>query len=183
VQSRERLAGLGYREIALDHFALPSDAHWQATQAGTLHRNFMGFTTHATQPLLGLGVSAIGEAGDAYAQNEKELQPWQERVARGELPLHRGHMLDAEDRVLRQHILNIMTRFRTGWSSPAMQCDYLAEVPGRLVEMARDGLLELRADGLAVTEAGRPYLRNVCMAFDARLTRRSPNRELFSRTA
>jgi hypothetical protein len=94
-RSRERLEREGYREIGLDHFALETDSLWQAARDGKMHRNFMGYTPLFTQPLLGLGASSIGDAGDAFAQNEKELQAYQERIARGELPIQRGHVLDA----------------------------------------------------------------------------------------
>ena len=33
--------------------------------------------------MIGLGVSSIGDAGDAFAQNEKDLQRYQERIALG----------------------------------------------------------------------------------------------------
>ncbi|MFM2288811.1 MAG: hypothetical protein RL684_1954 [Pseudomonadota bacterium] len=181
-RGRERLEAAGYREIGLDHFALESDSLWKAARAGTMHRNFMGYTDAFTRPLLGLGASSIGDAGDAFAQNEKEMLPYQERVARGELPIHRGHLLDEEDKVLRRHILNLMTRMETRWSG-ADYTPWIDTVPARLAEMAADGLLELRDDGCRVTEEGRGFLRNICMAFDARLARRSPERALFSRTA
>ena len=181
-RGRERLEAVGYREIGLDHFALPTDSLWRAAGERTLHRNFMGYTDHFTRPLLGLGVSAIGDAGDAFAQNEKELQAYQERLARRELPIHRGHVLDEEDRVLRRHILNLMTRMETHWSG-ADYTPFLDGVPARLAEFAADGLLELEAQGCRVREAGRGFLRNICMAFDARLSRRSPERQLFSNTA
>ncbi len=178
---RDRLESAGYREIGLDHFALPTDSLWIAARSGLMHRNFMGYTDAFTRPLLGLGVSAIGDAGDAYAQNEKELQVYQERIARRELPLQRGHLLDAEDQVLRRHILNLMTRMETQWRGEDYT-EFLGSVPERLTEFAADGLLELSEDGCKVTEAGRPFLRNICMAFDARLVRRSPDRPLFSKT-
>ena len=178
---RDRLERAGYHEIGLDHFALPTDSLWSAARSGVMHRNFMGYTDAVTRPLLGLGVSAIGDAGDAYAQNEKELQIYQERIGQGELPLHRGHLLDAEDQVLRGHILNLMTRLVTHWRG-ADYTPFLDSVPARLSEFCADGLLELSADGCRVTEAGRPFLRNICMAFDARLVRRSPDRPLFSST-
>lgn len=181
-RGRERLERAGYREIGLDHFALPTDSLWQAARAGTLHRNFMGYTDHFTRPLLGLGVSAIGDAGDAFAQNEKDLQQYQERLSRRELPIHRGHLLDAEDQVLRRHILNLMTRMETHWSG-ADDTPFLDGVPARLAEFAADGLIELEPRGCRVNEAGRGFLRNICMAFDARLSRRSPDRQLFSSTA
>jgi oxygen-independent coproporphyrinogen-3 oxidase len=181
-RGRERLERDGYREIGLDHFALETDSLWQAARAGTMHRNFMGYTDAFTRPLLGLGASSIGDAGDAFAQNEKEMLPYQERVARGELPIHRGHLLDAEDVVLRRHILNLMTRMATTWRG-ADYTPFIDTVPGRLAEFAADGLVEVHADGCRVTEEGRGFLRNICMAFDARLARRSPDRQLFSRTA
>jgi oxygen-independent coproporphyrinogen III oxidase len=179
---RERLESAGYREIGLDHFALETDSLWTAARSGLMHRNFMGYTDAYTRPLLGLGVSAIGDAGDAFAQNEKDLQPYQERIARRELPLHRGHLLDAEDQVLRRHILNLMTRMETRWVGENYT-PFLESVAERLAEFAADGLVELAAQHCRVTEAGRPFLRNICMAFDARLVRRSPDRPLFSSTS
>ncbi len=179
---RERLERDGYREIGLDHFALESDSLWQALRSGALHRNFMGYTDAFTRPLIGLGVSAIGDAGDAYVQNEKDLQHYQERVARGELPIHRGHVLDAEDQALRRHILRLMTRLATRWDSPQDYTPFLDEAVDKLAEPAADGLIEFDAAGCRVTEKGRGYLRNICMAFDARLARRMPEKVLFSRT-
>lgn len=175
---RRRLEAMGFCEIGMDHFALPSDSLWQAARAGSLHRNFMGYSELPTLPLLGLGVSAIGDAGDALVQNEKELQRYQERIARRELPVHRGHLLDAEDQVLRQHIYNLMTRMETAWKQ-ASDTAFLRNVPARLSELARDGLVEVDAQGCRVTAAGRGFLSNICMAFDARMVRRSPERKLF----
>jgi oxygen-independent coproporphyrinogen-3 oxidase len=179
---RERLEQEGYREIGLDHFALESDALWQALRDGTLHRNFMGYTGAFTRPLIGLGVSSIGDAGDAFAQNEKDLQRYQDRVGRGELPIQRGHLLDAEDQVLRGHILRLMTRLATRWEQPGEHTAYVATAVQRLAEPAADGLVEIDAGGCRVTDRGRAFLRNICMAFDARLARRMPDKELFSRT-
>lgn len=179
---RERLEREGYREIGLDHFALESDSLWKAQQSGAMHRNFMGYTDAFTRPLIGLGVSSIGDAGDAYAQNEKDLRNYQQRVERGELPIHRGHLLDAEDQILRRHILRLMTRLETRWEAPEDYTDYLATAIQRLAEPAADQLIELDAAGCRVTEKGRAFLRNICMAFDARLSRRTPDKVLFSRT-
>jgi len=179
---RERLEREGYRQVGLDHFALEGDPWWRAQRAGTLHRNFMGYSSTDTRPLLGLGVSAIGDAGDAFAQNDKDLQRYQQRVAAGELPLHRGHLLDAEDQVLRRHILRLMTQLQTRWDAGADQTPYLATARARLAEPARDGLIELEAGGCRVTAKGRSFLRNLCMAFDARLARRMPDKALFSQT-
>ena len=180
---RESLEREGYREIGLDHFALETDSLWRAQQAGALHRNFMGYTDARAQPLIGLGVSAIGDVGDAFVQNEKDLQRYQLRVAAGELPIQRGHVLDAEDQILRRHILRLMTRLQTRWDTPEDYTEYLASVGQRLAEPVADGLVELDAASCQVTARGRAFLRNICMAFDARLSRRLPDKALFSRTS
>lgn len=179
---RDRLQAAGFTEIGMDHFARVGDDLLRAAHAGGLHRNFMGYTALRTEPLLGLGVSSIGDAGTAFAQNEKNLQAWEARVRQGELPLQRGHVLDAEDRVLRRHVLNVMTRLRTDWSTTDDYTPFLEGVAERLAEPARDGLLELLPQGIHVHEAGRSMLRNICMAFDARLVRKAPATQIFSST-
>lgn len=179
---RRMLEEVGYREVGMDHFALESDSLWKASQNGGLHRNFMGYTSRQVSPLIGLGVSAIGDSWRAFAQNEKLLETYQRRVQAGEIPILRGHLLDEEDLVLRRHVLNLMTRLETSWEDPALNTPYLAEVPQRLQEFQKDGLLEMTPHGCKVAEAGRPFLRNICMAFDARLTRKAPGTQLFSKT-
>jgi len=179
---RESLEREGYREVGLDHFALETDSLWRAQQSGALHRNFMGYTDACALPLIGLGVSAIGDVGDAFVQNEKDLQRYQERVAGGELPIQRGHLLDAEDQILRRHILRLMTRLETRWDAPEDFTGYLDTARQRLAEPLADGLVQLDAASCRVTARGRAFLRNICMAFDARLQRRMPDKALFSRT-
>ena len=61
------------------------------------------------------------------------------------------------------------------------------DVDARLAPLVVDGLVELEDDACRVTEVGRAFLRNVCMAFDARLVRQRAaaapaTAPLFSRT-
>ena len=179
---REMLGSAGYREIGMDHFALETESLWQAALEGTLHRNFMGYTPRLVAPLIGLGVSAISDAWDAFAQNEKTIEAYEERVANGELPIVRGHKLTSEDLILRRHVLNLMTRFETSWDAPEMQVPFLESVADRLQDLKSDGLVRLTATKCKVTNEGRPFLRNICMAFDARLARDAATQKLFSRT-
>jgi oxygen-independent coproporphyrinogen-3 oxidase len=60
----------GYLQIGLDHFALPDDAMAVALRDGKLRRNFQGYTTDASNILLGFGASAIGHLPQGYVQNE-----------------------------------------------------------------------------------------------------------------
>lgn len=179
---RAMLEDCGYREVGMDHFALETDSLWKASQTGELHRNFMGYTSKHVAPLIGIGVSAIGDSWSAFAQNEKLLETWQERIEKGELPIQRGHVLTREDRVLRRHILNLMTRMRTDWNDPELQDAWLEQIQERLEEPVRDGLLRMEGNTCVVEEEGRAFLRNICMAFDARLARKAPQTQIFSKT-
>ncbi len=142
----------------------------------------MGYTPRLVAPLLGLGVSAISDAWDAFAQNEKTLERYQDRVGKGEIPIFRGHKLDREDLILRRHVLNLMTRFETSWHTPEAYVPYLDSVGGKLEELRRDDLVRLLGKTCKVTDDGRTFLRNICMAFDARLARDNSTAQLFSRT-
>ena len=64
---RDLLQAGGYVEIGIDHFARPHDSLYNAMQAGTLHRNFMGYTTTQTRVLLGLGASSITDVWSAFS--------------------------------------------------------------------------------------------------------------------
>lgn len=179
---RTMLEESGYIEIGMDHFALRNDSLFTASQNQTLHRNFMGYTTTSTKLLIGLGVSAIGDSWNAFAQNVKVFEEYVKIVNDGQLPVFRGHFLSEEDLILRQHILNIMCRFETSWQHENEQHALLYEGIERLGEMVKDGLLVIEPYNLRVTEKGKPFVRNICMALDARLWRNQPQTTIFSST-
>lgn len=177
---RELLEANGYREIGMDHFALESDSLYKAMQNGTLHRNFMGYTPMYTRLSIALGASSISDTWDAFIQNEKVIEDYTAKVEAGKFPITRGHLLNEEDKILRQHILNVMCRFDTKWQLPENQCDAIYDSVDRLQELEKDGLLVLEPGHLKVTEAGRPFIRNICLSMDARYWRKQPEGQLFS---
>ena len=179
---KKRFSELGYEEIGMDHFALKTDSLFQSLQSKKLHRNFMGYTPNKTQLMIGLGMSAIGDSWYAFAQNEKTVPEYETRANRGELPVFRGHLLTDEDRIVRRHILNIMSLFETTWDKQDSQFPELAECLLRLEELEADGLVELGKNKLVVPEHARPFVRNICMAFDLRLLRKAPDTRIFSMT-
>lgn len=170
----------GYTEIGMDHFALPHDSLFEACNQGSLHRNFMGYTDHHTTLMIGLGASSIGDSWYAYAQNEKRIALWQQLVNSGQFPVVRGHILDAEDLFLRRHIHQLMCGFKTSWNQYSEETHVIAESIERLEELEKDGLVDITADSVTVTEKGKPFIRNICMAFDARLWKKLPQSQLFS---
>ena len=181
-QGKLQLSKHGFVEIGMDHFALKSDSMYQSFKEGNLHRNFMGYTTTNTKVMIGLGVSSISDSWNAFAQNEKVLEDYYARLDKNEIPVFKGHILSEEDLIIRQHILNIMCQFETNWNDEKFQFPELTEVIDSLYEMQQDGLLELQENKLVVTEKGKPFVRNICMAFDLHLKRKAPERQLFSMT-
>ncbi|WP_294818473.1 oxygen-independent coproporphyrinogen III oxidase [uncultured Flavobacterium sp.] len=179
---KELLLRNGYHEIGMDHFALESDAMYKSFEKGTLHRNFMGYNASRTKVMVGLGVSAISDSWYSFAQNEKNLEDYYKRIGENQLPVFRGHLLNSEDLTIRQHILNLMCRFETNWDDPGLYFTELPDVLVSLAEMAADGLIVIGGNYLIVTEKGKAFVRNICMAFDLRLKRKAPETKLFSMT-
>ena len=171
-----------YYEIGMDHFALKTDSLYESFETGKLHRNFMGYSSSKTKLMIGLGVSSISDSWYSFAQNVKDLESYYKILDLDKLPIFRGHLLTDEDLIIRKHILNLMCQFKTNWSEKA---NYFAEIPEILIqlkEMEKDGLLIIKDNSLEVTNAGKPFVRNICMAFDLRLKRKAPETKLFSMT-
>jgi len=176
------LAEVGYQEIGMDHFALPSDSLYKSMISGDLHRNFMGYTASKTQAMIGLGVSSISDSWYGFAQNVKKIEDYYTLLEANELPVYRGHILNEEDLIIRKHILNLMCQFKTSWNNDYLCFKELPEVLLKLKEMEADELLNINANSISVTEKGYPFVRNICMAFDMLLLRKQPEMQLFSMT-
>jgi oxygen-independent coproporphyrinogen-3 oxidase len=176
------LAEVGYHEIGMDHFALATDSLYTAMESGKLHRNFMGYTASKTQLMIGLGVSSIGDSWYSFAQNVKGLEEYEHLVENNIIPIYRGHILTEEDQIIRRHILNLMCSFGTSWDPESKNFEFLEQGLTRLKEMEKDELVEISVNSIKVTEKGRPFIRNICMAFDLLLHRKAPETRLFSMT-
>jgi oxygen-independent coproporphyrinogen-3 oxidase len=179
---KELLLSAGYVEIGMDHFALPVDELYIAMQEKKLHRNFMGYTAAHTKLMIGLGVSSISDSWNAFAQNVKTVKEYEVLLHQNQWPFLKGHLLHKEDLILRKHILNLMCNFSTEWSKQEDYCEHIPDALIKLKEAAVDGLIKFTKHGLEVTNAGIPFVRNICMAFDARLMKKAPQTNLFSST-
>jgi len=163
------LSEAGYIPVGLDHFARPGDALARAFAEGRLRRNFQGYTTDAAPVLLGLGASAIGSLPDAYVQNFASIPQWSSAVRAGRLPLARGIVLSAEDRLRRAVIEAIMCYGAVDLAAVAARHEAAMEslLTPALEDLAADGLIAWEGNVLHVTARGRPFLRHVAAAFDA----------------
>jgi len=179
---KKMLLAAGYFEIGMDHFALITDSLNDALEYNTLHRNFMGYTNSKTQVMIGLGVSAISDSWYGFAQNVKGVEEYQNLIKNNISPIYRGHILTNQDLVIRKHILNLMCNFKTTWFKQDDFFDELPQVMLALREMQSDGLVELDTNFLRITQKGKAFVRNVCMAFDLRLQKNKPEMKVFSMT-
>jgi oxygen-independent coproporphyrinogen III oxidase len=178
---KQMLLEAGYVEIGLDHFALPGDALHDAMILGTLQRNFMGYTTSRSEVLIGLGVSAISDAGTAFFQNPKTLEAYTDDISAGKLIPERSHELTSEDMRVRNCISDVMCKDNTSLQPLGFTESYWRR---EFSELISDRLIELNGHMLTVLPAGRPFLRNICMVMDLRLKEmKSRDGDMFSKTA
>ncbi len=172
----DSLQQAGYCFIGMDHFARADDELCRAQRAGTLQRNFQGYSICKAPDLVGLGVSAISSIGDSYFQNASDLPAYYAHLDRGELPIARGLQLDPDDCLRREVITRLICdlclpvaaiedRFAIDFS------DYFARELQLLQPLEKDGLIRWESATLHVTRQGRMTLRNICMCFDKYLQR------------
>ena len=184
----QRFLDAGYVYIGMDHFALPGDELAVAQRNRTLHRNFQGYTTKAGADLYGMGVSAISSIGEAYAQNRKELLPYQETVSTRGIATARGYRLSHDDLLRRAVISRLLCHTVIPKQEIEQQFsmsfdEYFAPELEQLRESRGEGLVILDPSQIRVTPLGRIFIRNVAMVFDRYLREQHMDqRPLFSKT-
>lgn len=179
---KRMLGEFGYKDVGMDHFALPTDSLYKALVNGNLHRNFMGYTPFKTKLMIGLGASSISDSWYGFAQNVKNVEEYENLVSQGVIPIFRGHILNKEDQIMRKHILNIMCQFKTDWNEEEEAIVDFRKIVDNLSELQTDGLVVIDDRSIEVTEKGRPFVRNISMAFDLKLHRKKPDTRIFSMT-
>jgi oxygen-independent coproporphyrinogen-3 oxidase len=168
--ARGALLALGYLPVGLDHFARPHDSLARAAVEGRLRRNFQGYTTDDADALIGIGASAIGRLPQGFVQNAPDLGTYGRAIAAGAFATARGIALTPDDRLRGAVIERLMCDFAVDLDT----IDGYQELPDALAALqplAEDGLVAITGPRIAVTAAGRPFVRLVAAAFDAYLGR------------
>ncbi len=183
----EAFTDAGYVAIGFDHFARPDDELAVAQAGGTLHRNFMGYTTRRGLDQVGLGVSAISAVGPTYAQDHKGHDPWRARIAAGHMPWEKALFLDDDDLLRREVILDLSCNLGVDFDRFSTRhglafTERFSDELDRLQPLAEDGLVELDSHGIHVTSRGRFLVRVVCMVFDRYLGTKDAGPVRYSKT-
>jgi oxygen-independent coproporphyrinogen-3 oxidase len=156
----------GYEDIGMDHFSLPNEAMYLALQDKGLHRNFMGYTDKKTQLLIGLGVSAISDAGNAYGQNLKTIESYRQQIDMGHWATYKGYELNNKDIYIKDLITKLICNFEVTWCKSYFEMDEILNIYDRLRELENDGLIVIDHQNIQVTTLGTAFIRNICSAFD-----------------
>jgi oxygen-independent coproporphyrinogen-3 oxidase len=181
----DRLAESGYKYIGMDHFALPEDELVRARQAGTLQRNFQGYSTHRHCDLVALGVSAIGSIGNVFSQNAITTMEYEALLQENQLPIRKGIAVDRDDQLRGAAIQALMCYDRLSFNDFDRAYgidfkDYFAREILRLQPLADDGLVSLDTAGITISRTGRLLLRSIAMVFD-RYINQALNDQRFSK--
>ncbi|MEW5924899.1 MAG: oxygen-independent coproporphyrinogen III oxidase [Candidatus Zixiibacteriota bacterium] len=180
--------GHGYRQIGMDHFALPEDELSIAQEDGRLYRNFMGYTVQSSPDMIGLGMSSIGYINHSFFQNYSSLDSYMKVVGENRLATYRGMILSYDDLVRQSVIMSLMCNFRLDFHDLRKKFgidyhSYFMDEHQKLSEFFADDFLEMRNGGIGVTPVGRTFIRNIAMTFDNYLGGRLPGKKpTFSRT-
>lgn len=184
----EEFTRAGYRQIGMDHFALPDDELALAQQDGRLHRNFMGYTVQTAPEMIGFGMSAIGYVNDSFFQNHSKLDSYENAIREKRFAIYRGMNLTKDD-LIRQYVISqLMCNFRLHYQSieqlfAVRYEDYFRNERQNLDIFFADNLMTESDSGLQITPIGRTFVRNIAMTFDAYLDANGESKGVrFSRT-
>jgi oxygen-independent coproporphyrinogen-3 oxidase len=167
------LTEAGYRQVGLDHFALPGDEMAVALQEGRLRRNFQGYTPDESNVLLGFGASAIGHLPRGYVQNEAHTRAYSDAIAGGGLATVKGYALTDDDRLRAEIIERIMCDFSVDLDPICARHgsvpEQMLQSSPRLLNLISDGVVEIDGASLTLADDSRFLVRSVAAAFDAHL--------------
>jgi oxygen-independent coproporphyrinogen III oxidase len=164
----ETLEECGYVAIGLDHFARRQDDLARAVRAGTLHRNFQGYTTDIADALIGLGASSIGRLPRGYVQNAPDVASYARAIRAGQFATVKGIAFSDDDRRRGAIIERLMCDFAVDLDAYGGGADFAVEL-GAVDALAASGIVRRNGARIALSEDGRPFVRLVAAAFDAYL--------------
>jgi oxygen-independent coproporphyrinogen-3 oxidase len=178
----------GYLYIGMDHFAKETDELAVSQRNRTLHRNFQGYTTKAGADLYGMGITAISDIQDTYAQNLRDIPTWEKAVNDRGIATMRGYRLSQDDLIRREVISRLLCHTVIVKEEISRQFaldfdQYFASELDHLKAPQQDGLVIANDREIRATWLGRIFIRNLAMVFDPYLEKQQlASGPLFSKT-
>lgn len=167
----ETLTGGGYVRTGYDHFAKPDDANAIALTDGKIQWNDLGITPGRVTDSIGIGVSSRSNIGDSYFENYYELVDYERSLNNAEFPIYRSHTLNTDEKIRRDVILSLRNYFKVFFNNIEDEYSvcfrtYFSKEIEKLKDFQDDGIVEVRDDGIFITEFGYQVANLVCRVFD-----------------
>lgn len=183
----EKLQAAGYLYIGMDHFAKPTDELAIAQKNKTLFRNFQGYSTKAGTEVYAMGMSAISQLDEVYAQNAKTLPEYYKAIEENRFATHVGYRMTRDDHIRKKVIMTLMCDFELDEKEIEQEYqisfnDYFAADLPKLIEFEKDAFVVRKEGKISIHGMGRLLIRNIVMAFDAYLSDMMKDKPVFSRT-
>ncbi len=182
----EKLTGAGYVFIGMDHFAKPDDELATALKEKKLYRNFQGYSTRSGTDLYAMGITAISQLYNVYAQNYKTEKEYFNAIDNETIPAAKGYRLNDDDILRRDVVMKLMCNFELEFESIEKKYninfkEYFSWGLNNLKEMEQDELVVLTDKKIEVTQMGKLLIRNIAMNFDGYIERKEDHAR-YSRT-
>jgi len=170
-ETLDAMTGAGWEHLGIANFAKPRDELAKAKRRGPLGRTFNGFAPDRKNNILGVGPTCTFQLEGHYFQNVYSLDEYTRQIEGGQFPVYRGYRLTNEDRLRRDVIGSILCSASVFYADvrAAHGVDFTTHFRRELEAMepfADRGLVQMRDDGLFVTDLGRGFVRNLAKVFD-----------------
>ncbi len=169
--ARKAFVESGYISIGMDHFALPEDSLSKAFFTKSLDRNFQGYSLSVASDMIGLGMSSIGYVQGGYFQNERDLEAYQDKVLKNELPIFRGYILNDDDHIHKWVIKKMMCDFEVNklefnrlFNKKFDQ--YFNKLEEKIKVLEDEGLIYFDDKRIVATKQGELFIRIIASTFD-----------------
>lgn len=172
VEAQNLLSSAGYVRTGFENFAKPDDPLSQAVHDGKASFSSLGAISGDSQDVIAFGSSGHGNLGtDFNFQNFYEIDKCRDAITRGEFPVFRGHILDADEKLRGELIRQLRTYFEVDFQAfgTVHEIDfraYFADALNIAEEFERDGLVFWTDRGLRMTEIGQHFAHIIASAFD-----------------
>ena len=168
------LVEAGYVRIGLDHYARPDDPLAVAAAAGTLRRNFQGYTDDPAPVLIPIGPSSIGRLGPGFVQNAIGTDVWGRAVEAGRLPVARRLPVSEADELRAAVIERVMCDLRVDVGAICRDRGFppeaLDDCFDALADLESLGLCRVKGRVVEAPAAASRLVRTVAACFDSQLS-------------